>query len=104
MRVSLILHVIVQFLRQMAEHLLVGTLKRNSAGTAVADNLLSATARRDTALVARLLAHGADVDTTDAAGNTALMIAAARDYVDVAAILVDSGADVNVVGASATRR
>jgi ankyrin repeat protein len=46
-----------------------------------------------------LLAHGADIDTTDAAGNTALMIAAARDYADVAAILVDSGADVNVVGA-----
>ncbi len=54
--------------------------------------------------MARLLTHGADVDTTDAAGNTALMIAAARDYADVAAILVDSGADVNVVGASATRR
>ena len=57
----------------MAEHLLVGTLKRNSAGTAVANNPLSATARRDTALVARLLAHGTDVDTTDAAGNTALI-------------------------------
>ena len=40
---------------QMADHLLVGTLKRNSAGTAVADNLLSATATRDTALVAGCL-------------------------------------------------
>jgi ankyrin repeat protein len=69
-----------------------------------ASGLLGATAARDTALVARLLAHGADVDTTDSYGSTPLMIAAGCDYADVAAILVDSGADVNAVGRIATPR
>ncbi len=62
------------------------------------EDLLVATADRDTARVNQLLAHGWDVDARDAYGNTALMIAAACDYADITAILVDAGADVNIAG------
>jgi hypothetical protein len=61
-------------------------------------DLWSAVAARDTALVSDLLAHGADVDSADASGNTILMWAAACDYPEVVAILVDAGADVNARG------
>jgi uncharacterized protein len=61
-------------------------------------NVLQATADRDTTQLAQLLAYGADVDSTDANGNTALMLAAAYDYADVTAILVAAGANVNVAG------
>ncbi len=43
------------------------------------------------------LADGADIETRDSRDRTALLLAATRDHVDVARLLVEQGADVNAV-------
>ena len=58
--------------------------------------LIVAAAAGDRATVERLLADGANVGATDANGRTALVAAAYGNHVDVAAALIDAGADVNV--------
>ena len=60
-----------------------------------ADLLVAAALEGDTALVARVLASGADPDTPDADGRLALVQAAAQGRTDVVLLLLDRGADVN---------
>jgi len=57
--------------------------------------LHSAAARNDAALVARLLAEGAEVDARNAGGATALLVATHANAVNAAKVLIDAGADVN---------
>lgn len=47
------------------------------------------------AALTKLLSEGADVNARDAAGETALMLAAARGRLDVIGLLIERGADVN---------
>ena len=46
--------------------------------------------------IARLIAEGADIDSLDQYGQTALMLAAAGGHDDVVRILLANGADKNV--------
>ncbi len=57
--------------------------------------LLDATARGDAAAVRQLLAGGAAVDPVDAAGRTPLLVASYAADLELAAVLVEAGADVN---------
>ena len=62
---------------------------------AAAQALLNAASEGDSAEVAALLGRGVPVDVTDGQGNTPLLLATARDRVEVARLLVAAGADVN---------
>jgi ankyrin repeat protein len=57
--------------------------------------LLGAVAKNDLAAVPQLLQRGANVDSRDARGRTALLVAVAANYIDMARLLIDAGADVN---------
>jgi ankyrin repeat protein len=57
--------------------------------------LLDAAATGDTATLKRVLDAGVPVDTRDAQGRTALLVATHADQVDVARLLIARGADVN---------
>ena len=59
-------------------------------------DLVLAAARGDAAGVRRLLADGASVDARASNGRTAVTAAALGDHVDVATVLVDAGADVDL--------
>jgi hypothetical protein len=58
--------------------------------------LVSAAKRGDTADVKFLLGHGTDVDDSDEFGSTALMWAAAEGFVEIARLLIDSDADLEL--------
>ncbi|MCO5195624.1 MAG: alpha/beta fold hydrolase [Anaerolineae bacterium] len=62
--------------------------------------LMAAAANGDVATTRRLLAQGADVNTSDARGITPLIGAAYQNHLEVARELIDAGADVNVRDAS----
>lgn len=57
--------------------------------------LLQAAERGDVATLKRLLDAGVPVDTRDARGRTALLVATHADRVEAAALLIARGADVN---------
>ncbi len=57
--------------------------------------LHSAAEQNDAALVARLLAEGAEIDARDDSGATALLVACHVNAVDAARVLIEAGADVN---------
>ncbi|MEW6532662.1 MAG: ankyrin repeat domain-containing protein [Thermodesulfobacteriota bacterium] len=57
--------------------------------------LMGAAARGDLAQVKDMLAKGADVNSTDQDGRTALMLAALGGRPEVAKLLIEKGADVN---------
>ena len=59
-------------------------------------DLVAAAARGDVASVRRLLAGGAYADARDRDGRTAVTAAAIGDHVDVARVLIDAGADVDL--------
>lgn len=61
--------------------------------------LLAAAASGDADAVALALRDGADLETRDAAGRTALLLASAGDHVEVARVLVALGADPDAVDA-----
>lgn len=63
--------------------------------TTAGEALLDAAAQGDTAGVRRLLAGGAPVDPADAAGRTPLVVASYAADLELAAVLVEAGADVN---------
>ena len=64
-----------------------------AAGLPVAARLLTAAARGDDAAVRAALAAGAEVNTTDSNGRTALMLAAERGHHATVRALLDGGAD-----------
>ena len=57
------------------------------------DEFLAAAARGDSDAIKAALAAGADADTHDAYGNTALMMAAARGQREVCRALIEAGAN-----------
>ena len=61
----------------------------------VGSELLEAAAMGNLDLVASLIAGGADLDTPDGAGRTALMAAARMGHVEIVQILADAGADID---------
>ena len=65
------------------------------AGVMAADSLHDAAEVGDLATVNQLLASGADVNTTDDDGVTALMIAAQNGHEVIVSALLSGGADVN---------
>lgn len=66
-------------------------------GAASTDALHRATESGDVDGVVAALDAGADIDSRDSHGRTALLIAATEDYVDAARALVERGADVNAL-------
>jgi ankyrin repeat protein len=62
--------------------------------------LIEASARGDADAVRSLLERGAAVDARDDTGATALIAASYGNHVDLAELLIDAGADVNVQDAS----
>jgi len=70
----------------------------NAYAGGVDDQLLGAVRSNDIAQVHSLLSRGAQVDATDPAGNTALMVAAACGYTEIARTLIESGADLDARG------
>ena len=68
------------------------------ATIAQASELIEVTRMNDVAQVRTLLEGGADTESRDAHGNTALHFAAGYGYAEIAQVLVDFGADVNAVG------
>jgi ankyrin repeat protein len=61
------------------------------------DGLFAAVYDGDTALVARLVAEGADLTRRDAAGRTVAHVAAFRSFDDILALLAEAGADLNAL-------
>ena len=55
----------------------------------------------DSDKVKRLIEEGADVNAKDNYGNTALMWASQHGYIEVAKLLIEAGADVNLRGTTA---
>ncbi len=68
--------------------------------TATAETMLEAAERGDAAAVDRLIAAGTPVDTTNAAGQTPLLLAVQNDHLAVATRLIDAGANINAQAAN----
>jgi ankyrin repeat protein len=60
------------------------------------NNLIAAAERGDTAGVRQLLQDGANIDTRDERGRTAVMAATHGNRVDTVAALIEAGADINI--------
>ena len=58
---------------------------------------LAAAAHNQPEIVQQLLATGVDIETRDAQGRTALLLATHHNAVEVAGILIEAGADVNAM-------
>ncbi len=59
-------------------------------------DFIKAAAKDDTATVKNLLAKGADVNTKNDDGWTALMLAAKGGYIDIVKLMLTNGAEINV--------
>ncbi len=76
------------------------TLGLAGAGPASASapaDLITAAEQNELPAVQRFLHSGADVNGHDADGRTALLAATARNHVEIAAILIEAGADGNAL-------
>lgn len=60
------------------------------------ETLIAAAAQGDTSTVLRLLAAGADINSRDAAGRTAVMAATHGNQVETVRVLIAAGADINI--------
>ena len=58
-------------------------------------SIVRASAKGDLAQVKKLLAEGADINSADSKGRTALIEAAWGGYIDVVKLLIEQGADVD---------
>ncbi|WP_082630502.1 ankyrin repeat domain-containing protein [Peribacillus muralis] len=58
--------------------------------------LIQAAEKKDNETISQLIEKGADIDTQDAKGRTATMIATYNNDVETAKILIAAGADVNI--------
>src|SRR5712691_4299823 len=66
-----------------------------SFGAAASDRrLIEAVKRTDVKTVRSLLAHHIDLNATEPDGSTALHVAAQRDNLEIAGLLIDAGANV----------
>ncbi len=68
----------------------------NYGGNAMQQALFQAVSERDSDTVRRIIRDGADLDSQDAKGRTALMIATYHNDVETAKALIEAGADVNM--------
>jgi len=84
--------------RTVTTFALISLLLPAATRAAGSDDLLSAARTGDARLVQAALDRGADANSIDENGATALHVAAASGHETVARLLVDTGADVNVVG------
>ena len=73
-------------------------------GGALEGRLRRAADRGDAGEVRTLLERGAQIDSRDGQGRTALLIAMHGNHVDAARVLIDAGADVNAKDAIRTAR
>lgn len=78
--------------------LLTALAGRGAEAADLGDLLLSSAMSGNAAQVESLLRQGADADTRDQRGATALICAAAYGHTDIAEMLVGAGADVNARG------
>jgi len=62
--------------------------------------LLDAVARGDVASLDRLIAAGAPIDATDAAGQTPLLLAVQKNNLEAATRLIEAGANINAQAAN----
>lgn len=67
---------------------------------AIAQTMLEAAERGNTADVERLIASGAPVDQADASGQTPLLLAVRNNHLAVASRLIDAGANINAQAAN----
>lgn len=77
-------------------------LYRKSINSKNYGNFIKAVTSGDAETVSSLIASGIDVNTTNAEGLTALMIAARFNHYQVAKLLIDAGANLYVVNESRT--
>jgi hypothetical protein len=71
--------------------------KHLSASASLKAKFLTAAAKNDSVTVQELLAQGVDIESRDANGCSALLLATHHNAIDVARILIDTGANVNVM-------
>ena len=67
------------------------------AGDALVGELFGAASSNDAVQVKTLLERGVDIESRDAQGRSALLLATHRNAVDAARVLIDAGADVNAM-------
>ena len=65
--------------------------------TKAGEQLLDAVSKQDSDAVRMLLTQGADIETRDSNGRTALLLATHHNAIEVARLLIDAGADVNAM-------
>ena len=73
----------------------IGAASADQSRDAAHARLFAVAANNDTVTLRALLAAGVDIDTRDARGRTALLVATHHDAIESAALLIDAGADVN---------
>lgn len=71
-------------------------VQENREGTNMGLPLISAAAEGDTKTVLELLKDGADINTTNKQGNTAVLAATLKNNVDTVEALIAQGADINI--------
>ena len=74
----------------------VATVNQATEQQAMNEQLIRAAERGDTATVLQLLATGADINSRDAAGRTAVMAATHGNQVETVRVLIAAGADINL--------
>jgi hypothetical protein len=75
----------------------MGTAHANESTASLPALFLAAAAENDSVTVQELLAQGVDTESRDANGRSALLLATHHNAIDVARILIDTGANVNAM-------
>ena len=68
--------------------------------SATAQTMLEAAERGDTTVIDRLISSGAPIDTANASGQTALLLAVQNNHLAAALRLIDAGANINAQAAN----
>lgn len=75
----------------------MGTTHANESTASLAALFLAAAAKDDSVAVQKMLAQGIDIETRDANGRSALLLATHHNAIEVARVLIDAGANVNAM-------